>query len=236
MYGMYYSMFDPTIILVIIGSVICIAASSRVKSTFNKYSKVRAQSGLRGFEVAERILRQEGLYEVRIEHIKGSMTDHYDPRTKTVRLSDTVYNSNSVAAIGVAAHECGHAIQHHKMYAPLSMRAAILPVANFGSKFAWILIIIGLIIGGSSSSLILTAGIFLFSAVVLFQLVTLPVEFDASKRAVAVLGNTGILSMNEVDDTKKVLSAAAMTYVASAAASVLQLLRIILIAGRRGND
>ncbi len=236
MYGMYYSFYDPTIILVLIGTVICLAASGRVKSTFNKYSKVRANSGLRGYEVAERILRQEGLSNVRVERVKGNLSDHYDPRTRTVRLSDTVYNSNSVAAIGVAAHECGHAIQHHKMYAPLSLRTAILPVANFGSSFAWILIIVGLVIGGSSSSMILTIGILLFSAVVLFQLVTLPVEFDASKRAVALLGNTGILSTNEVDDTKKVLNAAAMTYVASAAASILQLIRIVLIAGRRGND
>ncbi|MFI3171486.1 MAG: zinc metallopeptidase [Eubacteriales bacterium] len=231
--SLYYTMFDSTYILVIIGAVICLAASSRVKSTFAKYSKVRSARGMTGREAAERILSSQGLGDVQVMHVSGSLTDHYDPRTRTVNLSDATYNQNSVAAVGVAAHECGHAIQHQQAYGPLTIRTAIVPLANFGSMAAWPLIILGLFIGGSSSSLFINLGILAFSLSVLFQVVTLPVEFNASSRAVRLLGDTGILGQDELKGTKAVLSAAALTYVASAAASLLQLLRLLMIASRR---
>lgn len=232
---MYYPMFgiDRTYLLVIIGVVICLAASAKMKSTFNKYSKVRSHSGLTGREAAERVLRGAGIYDVRVEHVSGNLTDHYDPRDKVLRLSDATYNSSSVAAVGVAAHECGHAIQHAKGYIPLKIRGGLVPVANLGSTLAWPLIILGLLFTGQSSVMFLNIGILLFSLAVLFQLVTLPVEFNASGRAVKILGDTGMLYPDELQDTKKVLTAAALTYVAGAAASVLQLLRIVLIAGNR---
>ncbi len=232
---MYYPMFgiDRTYLLVVIGVVICLAASAKMKSTFNKYSKVRSRSGLTGREAAERVLRGAGIYDVRVEHVAGNLTDHYDPRDKVLRLSDATYNSASVAAVGVAAHECGHAIQHAKGYAPLKIRGSLVPVANLGSTLAWPLILLGLLFNGQSSVMFLNLGILLFSLAVLFQLVTLPVEFNASARAVRILGDTGMLYPDELQDTKKVLTAAALTYVAGAAASVLQLLRIVLIAGNR---
>lgn len=232
---MYYMMFDPTYILVIIGAVICLGASARVKSTFNKYSKVRSARGITGKEAAERILRSQGLNDVIVTHVNGNLTDHYDPRTKTVNLSDATYGATSVAAVGVAAHECGHAIQHNRAYVPLTIRSTLVPVANFGSMAAWPLIIIGLIIGGSASTLLLNLGILAFLFAVLFQIVTLPVEFNASSRAVKILGESGILGEDELSGTKAVLRAAALTYVASAAASILQLLRLVLIANR-GRD
>lgn len=225
--------FDPTYFLVLIGVIICVAASAKMKSTFNKYSRVRSHSGMTGREAAERVLHGAGIYDVRVERVAGNLTDHYDPRTKVLRLSDATYNSNSVAAVGVAAHECGHAIQHAKGYAPLKLRSTLVPIANIGSTIAWPLILIGLLFTTQSSSLFLNLGIFAFSLAVLFQLVTLPVEFNASSRAVQILGDTGILYQDELNDTKKVLSAAALTYVAGAAASILQLLRIILLAGNR---
>ena len=172
-----------------------------------------------------------------VRAISGSLTDHYDPRTKTVNLSDPVYNATSVAALGVAAHECGHAIQHAKNYAPLSIRSALVPIANFGSMLAWPVILIGLLFNTRSSGLIIDIGILLFSAAVLFQLVTLPVEFDASRRALVMLRTQGILADDELKYTRRVLKSAALTYVASAAAAILQLLRIILITnGRRRDD
>ena len=186
--GYYY--WDPTYILVVIGAVICMIASARVKGTFNKYSQLRSMSGMNGAQVAQRVLQAAGIYDVQVRHVSGSLTDHYDPRTKTVNLSDPVYNATSVAALGVAAHECGHAIR-----------------------------------------------ILLFSAAVLFQLVTLPVEFDASRRALVMLRTQGILADDELRYTRRVLKSAALTYVASAAAAILQLLRIILITnGRRRDD
>lgn len=232
----YYPVWDPTYILVIIAALLSIFASARVKSTYSKYAKVRSMSGLTGAEVAERILHSNGIYGVSIEHVAGDLTDHYDSSRKTLRLSDTVYNSTSVAAIGVAAHECGHAIQDDVGYSPLKLRAALVPVANFGAMISWPLIIIGLIIGGSTSSLLIQIGILLFCAVVLFQLVTLPVEFNASSRAIAVLEQNNILYNEEIADAKKVLSAAAMTYVASAAGTILQLIRLLIIAGGRRDD
>ena len=208
---MYYPMFfEPTYMLVIIGVIICLLASSRMKSTFNKYSRVRNHSGMTGREAAEQVLRGAGIYDVRVEHISGDLTDHYDPRTKVLRLSDATYNSTSVAAVGVAAHECGHAIQHATGYAPLKIRGALVPVANFGSTIAWPLILIGLLFSSQSSMLFLNLGIIAFSLAVLFQIVTLPVEFNASSRAIRILGSSGMLYEDEVDATKKVLSAAAL--------------------------
>ena len=233
--GYYY--WDPTYILVVIGAVICMIASARVKGTFNKYSQLRSMSGMNGAQVAQRVLQAAGIYDVQVRHVSGSLTDHYDPRTKTVNLSDPVYNATSVAALGVAAHECGHAIQHAKSYAPLSIRSALVPIANFGSMLAWPVILIGLFFNTRSSGLIIDIGILLFSAAVLFQLVTLPVEFDAARRALVMLRTQGILADDELRYTRRVLKSAALTYVASAAAAILQLLRIILITnGRRRDD
>lgn len=231
---MYYPMFfEPTYMLVILGVLICLLASSKMKSTFNKYSRVRNHSGMTGREAAEQVLRGAGIYDVRVEHISGELTDHYDPRTKALRLSDATYHSTSVAAVGVAAHECGHAIQHATGYAPLKIRGALVPAANFGSAIAWPLILIGLLFNSQSSMLFLNLGIIAFSLAVLFQIVTLPVEFNASGRAIRILGRSGMLYEDEVDATKKVLSAAALTYVAGAASAILQLLRIILLANSR---
>lgn len=235
---MYYPMyFDPTYILVLIGVVISLIASGMVNSSFNKYAKVRNTKGITGAEAAERVLHAAGIHDVRIEHVSGHLTDHYDPRSKVLRLSDTVYGSSSVAAVGVASHECGHAIQHAKGYAPLKLRSTLVPIANFGSKIAWPLILIGLLFTSETSTLLINIGIIAFSAAVLFQLVTLPVEFNASNRAIRMIADTGMMEGAEIRSAKKVLNAAALTYVASAASSILQLLRIILLTGgRRRND
>lgn len=229
--------YDWTYILVLIGAVITMIASANVKSTYNRFSTQRSMTNMTGAQVAERLLRSAGLYDVRVGQVRGELSDHYNPATKVVNLSDSVYGSTSVAAIGVAAHECGHAIQHAKGYFPLKFRTWFVPVANFGSKLAWPLILIGLFINSESSWFIIEAGIVLFSFAVIFQLITLPVEFNASSRALALLEEQGILSQQELPYTKKVLGAAALTYVASAAASILQLLRIILlVGGRRRRD
>ena len=234
---MFYYYYDWTYILVLVGAHICMAASARVNSTFSRYSTVRSHSGMTGKEAAEQILHRNGIYDVQVIHIPGNLTDHYNPSKKTLGLSDTVYNSSSVAAIGVAAHECGHAVQHATGYAPLSIRGALVPVANIGSMAAWPLIIIGLLLNGQTSALFINLGILLFTAAVLFQIVTLPVEFNASGRAIKVLETSGMLYPEEVESVKKVLGAAALTYVASAAAMILQLLRLFIIAGgRRRND
>lgn len=231
---MYYPMFyDPTYILVMIGVVICLLASAKMNSTFSKYSRVRSHSGMTGKEAAEALLHREGIYDVRVEYVAGNLTDHYDPRSKVLRLSDATYQQTSVATIGVAAHECGHAIQHARGYAPLSIRSALVPVANFGSSIAWPLIIIGLIMNSQTSQLFLNLGVIAFSMAVLFQIVTLPVEFNASRRALKILGNTGMLYPDEVRETRKVLTAAALTYVAGAASAILQLLRLIMISNSR---
>lgn len=231
-YGYY---IDPTYIFVLIGALISMAASMRVKSTFHKYAKVRSQTNMTGAQAAQRVLNSAGIYDVRIQHVAGELTDHYNPSNKTLSLSDSVYGSASVAAVGVAAHECGHAIQHQQGYSPLSLRSALVPVANFGSAAAWPLILLGIVFGGAGS-LICKIGILLFSAAVLFQIVTLPVEFNASSRAVRILGETGILSRQELPYTKKVLRAAALTYVAGAAAAILQLLRLVLLVNSRDRD
>ena len=231
---MYYPMyFDPTYMLVILGVIICMMASAKMNSTFNKYSRVRNHSGMTGREAAEEILRRAGIYDVRVEHISGNLTDHYDPRSKVLRLSDATYNSTSVAAMGVAAHECGHAVQHETGYVPLKIRGALVPIANFGSTIAWPLIIIGLFFNSHTGTFLIQLGIMFFSLAVLFQLVTLPVEFNASNRAVHILGSTGMLQDDELKKTRRVLRAAALTYVASAAAAILQLLRLVLLFGGR---
>lgn len=231
---MYYPMyFDPTYMLVLIGVVICLAASAKMRSTFSRYSRIRNHSGMTGREAAEQVLHRAGIYDVRVEHVSGNLTDHYDPRSKVLRLSDATYGSASVAAVGVAAHECGHAIQHATGYAPLAFRSALVPVANFGSTIAWPLILIGLLFNSQSSVLFLNLGILAFSLAVLFQIVTLPVEFNASSRAIRMLSGNGMLYEDEVQATRKVLTAAALTYVAGAASAILQLLRIILLSNSR---
>lgn len=240
MYGYYY---DPTYILVLIGAILCILASSRVNSTYRKYARVRCRSGMTGAEAAQRILQMSGINDVQIQHISGDLTDHYDPSKKILRLSDSVYGSRSVAAIGVAAHECGHALQHKNGYLPLKIRSALVPAANIGSRLGLPLVILGLILGigfelpGGGYFSLAQIGIWVFSLAVLFQVITLPVEFDASGRALKMLGSYGIMNDDEVDDCKHVLGAAALTYVAAAASSILQLLRLVLLTGnRRRND
>lgn len=231
-YNGFYMMWDPTYILILVGVVLSMLASAKVKSTFSWFSRVRSMSGLTGAQTAQRILDYAGIRDVRIVPISGSLTDHYDPGKKQVALSESVYGQNSVAAIAVAAHECGHVLQHANHYAPLSIRSALVPVANFGSGASWFFILGGILF---SFQPLITAGIILFSAAVLFQIVTLPVEFNASRRALGILQDTGILVPSETKGAKKVLKAAALTYVASAAAAILSLLRLIILFGRK-ND
>ncbi len=226
-YGTGYGIgSDPMYILTIIMAIVCMIASARVSSVYKKYNKIRSMSGMTGAQTAMEILRRNGIVDVAVQHVPGELTDHYDPRSKTVNLSDSTYGSNSVAAVAVAAHECGHVLQHSTGYVPLQIRSTILPVANIGSKAGVPIIIAGIIF---SFSPLITIGIWVFSFAVLFQLVTLPVEFNASNRALVMLEEYGILATDEVDSSKKVLSAAAMTYVASAAAAVVQLLRLMLL-------
>ncbi|MGI6499813.1 MAG: zinc metallopeptidase [Anaerostipes sp.] len=233
MYGFGYGMyFDRTYILILIGVVITLIASGKMNSTFRKYSRVRSVSGMTGAQAARRILEYSGIYDVRVEHVSGNLTDHYDPKSKVLRLSDATYGSTSVAAIGVAAHECGHAVQHNKGYMPLKLRSAFVPVANIGSNASWVFIILGVIMG-MNQTLIYT-GIFLFSFAVLFQLITLPVEFNASNRALRILASSNMMQETEVRQTRKVLTAAALTYVAAAASAILSLLRLVLLFS--GND
>ena len=237
---MYYYGFDPTYILVIIGIVITMWAQAKMKTTFAKYSQVPSRTGMTGQEVARRILMANGIFDVTVEPVAGQLTDHYDPRSKVVKLSEVIYNSTSVAAVGVAAHECGHAIQDNQEYLPLRLRSAIVPVANIGSTLSWPMILIGVLMANAGSYAgysLISVGILCFSLAVLFQLVTLPVELDASRRALRQLNATGILPPEEQQQTRAVLSAAALTYVAAAAASMLQLLRlVILFGGNRRRD
>ena len=232
MYPMFY--FDPTYILVLIGVMLSLAASSKVNSTYSRYARVGARCGMTGAEAARQLLNSQGIYDVTIRRVPGHLSDHYDPRTRTVNLSDSVYGATSIAAIGVAAHECGHAIQDADSYAPLKIRGALVPVANCGATLSWPLIILGLFMG--SGSVLIQIGILMFSLSVLFQLVTLPVEFNASSRAVRLLDENGILVGQEVGQTRQVLSAAALTYVAAAAASILQLLRLLILFGNRRDE
>ena len=228
-YGYYGYYWDSTYLLVLIGAVLCIWAQMRVKSTYKKYARVRSRSGLTGAQAAQRILQMSGIYDVRIEHVHGELTDHYDPSHKVLRLSDSVYGSDSIAAIGVASHECGHAVQHDKGYTPLSVRTALVPAANIGSMAGIPLILLGAFLG--MNQLLIQIGIWVFALAVLFQIVTLPVEFNASGRALAMLGDYGMLEQDETRGCRKVLSAAALTYVAAAASAILQLLRLILLFG-----
>ena len=232
-YGMYNGFYSASYLLVIIGAVLCLLASARVKSTYRKYAKVRSASGLTGAQAAEMILRRNGVLGVTVQHVAGELTAHYDPARGVVNLSDATYNSTSVAAIGVAAHECGHVMQHEQGYLPLRIRTALVPVANIGSNIGIWIVMIGVILGMNSTLAMI--GVYLFSFGVLFQIVTLPVEFNASRRALAMLQDYGMLGQTEIQGSRSVLSAAAMTYVASAAASVLQLLRLLMIVngGRR---
>ena len=222
--------FDWTYLLIIVGVLITAYAQFKVQSTFKKYSHAMSRRGVPAHMVARQVLDTNGLSDVKIERVAGNLSDHYDPRSKTVRLSESVYNSPSIASIGVAVHEIGHAIQDQEDYGPLKLRSLMVPVAQFGSTFSWILIIAGIIF---SSFGLVQVGIWAFAAVVLFQLVTLPVEFNASSRALVALEGGGYLERDEVPQAKKVLSSAAFTYIAAALVGILQLLRLVLIFTRR---
>lgn len=239
MYGYGHSLFwDSTYILVVIGAIICMIASSNVSSTFRKYSRVASRRGMTAAQVAEYILRLAGVTYVKVECVAGDLTDHYDPRTKVVRLSSSVYGSTSVAAIGVAAHECGHAIQHARGYAALTVRNTIIPVCNLCSKIAPVMILLGFIasIFLGMNNQFAQWGILLFMATLLVQMITLPVEFNASARAITILRDNDILDKEEIRHTKKVLGAAAMTYVAAVISTLLQIIRLVLIFGGRRDD
>ena len=238
MFGYYpYYYMDSGYLLVMLMAILSLIASARVSSTYKKYSQQKTAKGITAEQAARKILDENGLYDVKIESVSGNLTDHYDPRRNVIRLSDTVRSSTSVAAVGVAAHEAGHAVQHATGYVPIKVRNAIVPVANIGSVAGPYLIIIGLLLSGAMSNVLLNLGVWFFAAAVLFQLVTLPVEFNASRRAVATLQSGMYLYEEEVPAVKKVLGAAAMTYVAAAAVSIANLLRfVMLVSGRRRND
>jgi Zn-dependent membrane protease YugP len=226
--------FDYTYLLVLPAIILAMYAQHKVTSTYRKYSAVRNRKGYTGADVARQLLLSSGIRDVEVAPIAGQLSDHYDPREKVLRLSEGVYNSASIAAVGIAAHETGHAIQHNTGYGFLSFRNWILPAVNISSKAAMPLIIIGLLLGtGSGSLLLMQIGIILFCAVVLFQLITLPVEFNASSRAIELLEENHFLTDEEIKPAKKVLSAAALTYVAAALSAVLTLLRFVLLANRR---
>ena len=234
-YGYYYG-FDWTyLILVLPCMIISLIASSRVNSTFQKYSTQYSQRRLTGAEAARRVLAHNGVTGVRIERVAGNLTDHYDPRTNVIRLSDSVYTSTSTAAIGVAAHEAGHAVQYAKDYAPIKFRAAIIPLTNFGSKLAMPLILAGILLTflGSFSTMLVYLGIAAFGLSFLFQLITLPVEFNASRRAIRAIEDAQLLTLEEQKGAEKTLKAAAMTYVAATAVALAQLLRLIMLFGNR---
>ncbi len=231
-YGGFY--FDWTILLILLGALICGIASLYMKSVTAKYARIRALSGMTGAQVAERILQSAGIFDVRVQPIAGSLTDHYDPRSKTVNLSKVSFGSVSLTGIGVAAHEVGHAIQDHEGYAMLRIRGSLVPVVNIGAQFSWPLFLLGLVF---QLPMLMQIGIILFSLAVVFQLVTLPVEIDASRRALRMLRSTGIVQSDEYSGAKKVLTAAAMTYVAALMSTILQLLRLIILArGNRRDD
>ncbi len=229
-YGSFYA-GDVFFLLGILMAVIVIIASLRVKTVFNKYNKVQSRAGMTGQEAATRILKAAGIYDVTVSSAPGELTDHYDPRSKSLHLSESTFQSRSVAAIGVAAHEAGHAIQHSEGYKPLVLRSTLVPVANIGSKLGIPLVILGMIL--SYNYILIQIGIWVFAIAVFFQLVTLPVEFNASGKAMRLLENQRILQEDEIKQCRKVLGAAAMTYVAAAAASLIQLLRLIALGGRR---
>lgn len=222
--------YDPTYILLIPALLLAMYAQYKVQSTFSRYTNVRNRYGYRAFEVARRLLNEAGLYDVNIEMIPGNLTDHYDPKSRVLRLSESVYGSDSMAAIGVAAHETGHAIQHSTGYIPLMLRNTIVPIANFGTTISWPLLIIGFIFGFTQ---LIDIGIILFSSVVLFQIITLPVEINASRRALALLESNGLFMRDEIYPAKQVLKAAALTYVAATFVSIMQLIRLFILRDRR---
>lgn len=240
---MYFDFYY--VVLVLPTVILALIAQASVKSTFNKYSKVYSRSGMTGRDVAEYILHGAGIYDVQIQAISGSLTDNYNPSTKILSLSQSVYGVSSIAAAGVAAHECGHAIQHAYGYGPLKLRNAIIPITNIGSKLSMPLILVGILLSGYSSYAvgvgsdigykIIYLGILLYGLAVLFQVITVPVEFNASHRALAILSDSQLLQQDEVRSARKVLSAAAMTYVAAMAQSLASMLRLIMIFGGRGN-
>lgn len=225
---MYY-FYDATYILVLIGAVISIIASMNVKSTFSRYSRNNYRTNMTGAQAASEILRAAGITDVRIERVRGNLTDHYSPKEGVLRLSDSVYDVNTVAAVGVAAHECGHAMQYDQDYFPIKIRSVVIPLANIGSSLSWPVILLGLIFGATG---LMQIGVLLFSLVVIFQLLTLPVEFDASARALRTLRDRNMLAGRELSGARQVLTAAALTYVAALVTSVLQLLRLVLITRR----
>ena len=230
----YFYGFDWTYLVFILPCIIIsLICQANVSSAFSKYSKIPNSRGMTGAQAAEFVLRQNGVTGVRIEHVAGKLSDHFDPRTNVIRLSDSVYGSTSVAAVGVAAHEAGHACQHAENYLPNRIRSAVLPIARVGSQLSWIFIIIGLLFTAKVGYVMLYIGIILFSASVLFTLATLPVEFNASKRALACIRETGPMVGDEYNGAKRTLQAAAMTYVASALTAIMQLLRLLIIAQRR---
>ncbi len=231
MFGLFY--YDWTILIVLPAMIFAMWAQVKVKSTFEKYSRTATRSGKTAAEAARQMLDANGLYHVSIAQVPGHLSDHYNPKDQTLYLSQSVYASNSAAAVGVACHEAGHAIQHAKEYAPLRLRMGMIPICNFGSGLAFPLFLIGLLFAGDFGYIFMVAGIACFSLATLFQLVTLPVEFDASKRAMTGMRDCGILYADELPAARKVLSAAAMTYVAALASSLLSLLRLIVIANNR---
>lgn len=231
--GMYYGWATTSsIIIMVVSLIITIIAQINVKTTFAKYSKIKSHRGMTGRDAAEQILRYNGCSYVRLESIQGNLTDHYDPRSEVIRLSSSTENIDSIAAIGVAAHEAGHAVQYKEGYFPIKIRSALIPICNIGSQFSWIAVILGV---AFSWPVLAYVGVLLFAFAVIFQLITLPVEFNASSRAIKALGESNILTDEEIKGAKKVLTAAALTYVAALATSILQLIRLLLIARRSNN-
>lgn len=229
-----YFFWDATFVLVIIGAVLSLIAQVKMNSTFKKYSEVPTRSGMTGAAAAQMILNRNSIHSVSVEQARGNLTDHYDPRSRRLALSEDVYNSTSVAAIGVAAHECGHAVQHDQQYGPLQLRSALVPITNIGSRLSFPILLIGFFLNSATGDLFIQIGLVAFALTSIFALITLPVEFNASKRAIAILSQNQVMTEEELEGTRKVLNAAAMTYVAFAAASLLQLLRLILLTrGRR---
>ena len=226
---MYYPYFDSTMIVLIPAIILAMYAQSKVKSTYEKYVRIASKKGYTGAEAARAILDRNGLTDVRIEHIRGTLSDHYDPRTRVLRLSDMVYRGNSISSSAIAAHEVGHAIQHARDYAPLRFRNAIVPVVNFASNLSWLFILAGLFLSFTG---LIDIGIILFTGSVVFQIVTWPVEFNASSRALDELESVGVLTREEIPHSKKVLDAAALTYVAATATAVAQLVRLLLLRER----
>lgn len=230
-----YFYFDPTMIILVPGILIALWASFNVNSTFNKYNTVRSRTGLTGAQVAERVLHHHGIYNVRIERVSGNLSDHYDPKANVIRLSDSTYNSTSIAAAGVAAHEAGHAVQYAQNYAPIKARASIVNVCRFGTPLAFVFLLLSFFVSYEASGTLILIAVALYSLATVFQLITLPVEFDASRRAMVSLEATGLYGQDELKGASKVLRAAALTYVAALISSILSLLRFVLIAtgGRR---